>query len=125
MGFEVIEVPELPTPGQFSHVVKKGNMVFISGQTANPEADSGNLDPMAQAERVFGYIRSAVEAAGGDMSDIVKLTIYLTDLSQFPSILEWRPRFFDQPYPAATCVVVDSMVRRELIMEIEAIAILD
>ena len=125
MGFEVIEVPELPTPGQFSHVVKKGNMVFISGQTANPEAEDGNLDPMAQAERVFGYIRSAVEAAGGDMSDIVKLTIYLTDLSQFPSILEWRPRFFDQPYPAATCVVVDSMVRRELIMEIEAIAILD
>jgi len=125
MGFEVIEVPELPTPGQFSHVVKKGNMVFISGQTANPEAEDGNLDPMAQAERVFGYIKSAVEAAGGDMSDIVKLTIYLTDLSQFPSILEWRPRFFDQPYPAATCVVVDSMVRRELIMEIEAIAILD
>ena len=125
MGFEVIEVPELPTPGQFSHVVKKGNMVFISGQTANPEGEDGNLDPMAQAERVFGYIRSAVEAAGGDMSDIVKLTIYLTDLSQFPSILEWRPRFFDQPYPAATCIVVDSMVRRELIMEIEAIAILD
>ena len=125
MGFEVIEVPELPTPGQFSHVVKKGNIVFISGQTANPEAEDGILDPMAQAERVFGYIRSAVEAAGGDMSDIVKLTIYLTDLSQFPSILEWRPRFFDQPYPAATCVVVNSMVRRELIMEIEAIAILD
>ena len=125
MGFEVIEVPELPTPGQFSHVVKKGNMVFISGQTANPEGEGGNLDPMAQAERVFGYIRSAVEAAGGDMSDIVKLTIYLTDLSQFPSILEWRPRFFAEPYPAATCIVVDSMVRRELIMEIEAIAILD
>lgn len=125
MGFEVIEVPELPTPGQFSHVVKKGNMVFISGQTANPEGEDGNLDAMAQAERVFGYIRSAVEAAGGDMSDIVKLTIYLTDLSQFPSILEWRPRFFAEPYPAATCIVVDSMVRRELIMEIEAIAILD
>ena len=125
MGFEVIEVPELPTPGQFSHVVKKGNMVFISGQTANPEAEDGNLDPMAHAERVFGYIKSAVEAAGGDMSDIVKLTIYLTDLSQFPSILEWRPRFFAEPYPSATCIVVDSMVRRELIMEIEAIAILD
>ena len=66
MGFEVIEVPDLPVPGQFSHVVKKGNMVFISGQTAVPEADRGNLDPMAHAERVFGYIKSAVEAAGGD-----------------------------------------------------------
>lgn len=125
MGFEVIEVPDLPPPGQFSHVVRKGKMVFISGQTAEPEADAGNLSPDAQAERVFSYLKSAIEAAGGDMSDIVKITIYLTDLSQFPSILEWRPRFFSQPYPAATCVVVDSMVKRELIMEIEAIAILD
>jgi len=125
MGFEVIEVPGLPPPGQFTHVAKKGKFVFISGQTATPEADAGNLEPGAQAERVFGYLKQAVEAAGGDMSDIVKITIYLTDLSQFPSILEWRPKFFDQPYPAATCVVVASMVRRELIMEIEATAILD
>jgi enamine deaminase RidA (YjgF/YER057c/UK114 family) len=125
MGFEVIEVPDLPPPGQFSHVVKKGKMVFISGQTANREAKAGNLDAGAQADEVFGYLKSAIEAAGGDMSDIVKINIFLTDLSQFPSILEWRPKYFDQPYPAATCVVVASMVKRELIMEIEAIAILD
>ena len=125
MGFEVIEVPGLPPPGQFTHVVRKGKMVFISGQTAEPEAEAGNLDPHAQAERVFSYLKSAIEAAGGDLSDIVKITIYLTDLSQFPSILEWRPKFFARPYPAATCVVVNSMVKRELIMEIEAIAILD
>jgi len=125
MGFEVVDVPGLPPPGQFTHVAKKGKFVFISGQTANPEAEAGNLDPSAQAERVFGYLKQAIEAAGGDMSDIVKITIYLTDLSQFPSILEWRPKYFARPYPAATCIVVDSMVRRELIMEIEAIAILD
>lgn len=125
MGFEVVEVPGLPPPGQFTHVARKDKFVFISGQTAVPEADAGNLDPGAQAERVFGYLEKAVAAAGGDMSDIIKITIFLTDLSQFPSILQWRPKFFDPPYPAATCVVVDSMVRRELIMEIEAIAILD
>ncbi|MBD20432.1 MAG: hypothetical protein CMM37_05270 [Rhodospirillaceae bacterium] len=125
MGFEVIEVPDLPPPGQFTHVVKKGKMVFISGQTADTEADSGNLEPSAHAERVFSYLKCAVEAAGGDISDIVKINIFLTDLSQFPAILEWRPKFFQEPYPAATCVVVDSMVRKDLIMEIEAIAILD
>jgi enamine deaminase RidA (YjgF/YER057c/UK114 family) len=125
MGFEVVEVPDLPPPGQFTHVARKDKFVFISGQTAVPEADAGNLDPGAQAERVFGYLKKAVTAAGGNMSDIIKITIFLTDLSQFPSILQWRPKFFDPPYPAATCVVVDSMVRRELIMEIEAIAILD
>ena len=125
MGFEVVEVPELPPPGQFTHVVKKGKMVFISGQTAEPEAEIGNLEPMAQAERVFSYLKSGIKAAGGDMSDIVKINIFLTDLSQFPAILEWRPKFFKEPYPAATCLVVNSMVRPELIMEIEAIAILD
>jgi enamine deaminase RidA (YjgF/YER057c/UK114 family) len=125
MGFEVVDVPGLPPPGQFTHVAKKGKFVFISGQTAVPEADQGNLDAGAQAERVFGYLKQAIEAAGGDMSDIIKITIFLTDLSQFPSILEWRPRYFDQPYPTATCIVVDSMVRRDMIMEIEATAILD
>lgn len=125
MGFEVIEVSDLPPPGQFTHVVKKGKMVFISGQTANRTAEAGILDPGKQADEVFGYLKSAVAAAGGDMSDIVKINIFLTDLSQFPSILEWRPKYFSQPYPAATCLVVDSMVRRDLIMEIEAIAILD
>ena len=125
MGFEVIEVPGLPPPGQFTHVAKKGKMVFISGQTANRAAESGNLDPDRQAEEVFFYLKSAIEAAGGDMLDIVKINIFLTDLSQFPAILDWRPKYFTQPYPAATCVVVDSMVRRDLIMEIEAIAILD
>ena len=65
MGFEVVEVPGLPAPGQFTHVAKKGKFVFSSGQTAVPEAEAGNLDPMAQAERTFGYLKSAVEAAGG------------------------------------------------------------
>ena len=83
MGFEVVEVPDLPPPGQFTHVVKKGKMVFISGQTANPEAEAGNLEPGPQAERVFGYLKSAVEAAGGDMTDIVKINIFLTDLSPY------------------------------------------
>jgi enamine deaminase RidA (YjgF/YER057c/UK114 family) len=125
MGFEVVDVPDLPAPGQFVHVAKKDKFVFISGQTANKAAAAGNLDPNTQAEEVFSYLKSAIEAAGGDMSDIVKITIFLTDLSQFPSILEWRPKYFAQPYPAATCIVVDSMVKRELIMEIEATAILD
>jgi 2-iminobutanoate/2-iminopropanoate deaminase len=125
MGFEVVDVPGLPPAGQFTHVARKGKFVFISGQTAVPEAADGDLDPDAHAERIFGYLRMAIEAAGGDMSDIVKITIYLTDLSQFPAILEWRPKFFSPPYPAATCVVVNSMALRELIMEIEAIAILD
>ena len=125
MGFEVIKVKGLPFPGQFSHVVRKGKMVFISGQTADEEAAEGNFAPSAHAEKIFLYVKLAIEAAGGDVSDIVKINIFLTDINHFPAILEWRPKYFKEPYPAATTVIVDSMVRPELIMEIEAIGILD
>ena len=125
MGFEVVETPDLPTPGQFSHVVKKGKFVFISGQTATVAAASGNLDPVDQAREIFEYLKSAVEAADGNMSDICKINLFLTDGSQIPAIIEVRPQYFDQPYPAATLVTVNSLIRRELVMEIEAIAILD
>ena len=126
MGFEVIDVPDLPKAGQFSHVVKKGKFVFISGQTARtPDGEFIGLDPYAQAERIFDYLQRAITAAGGQMSDIVKINVFLTGLEQFPAITEVRPRYFTPPYPAATTVVVHSMVRRELIMEVEAIAILD
>jgi len=125
MGFEAIDVPGLPEPGQFSHVVKKGNFVFISGQTAGQDAREGNLDPMTQAESCFEYLKRAIEAAGGTMDDIVKVNIFLTDGSQFPAIKELRPKYFNKPYPAATTVIVSSMVSRALILEIEATAILD
>ena len=125
MGFEVVETPDLPTPGQFSQVVKKGNFVFISGQTATEAAAAGNLDPVDQAREIFEYLKSAVEAAGGNMSDICKINLFLTDGSQIPAIIELRPQYFDPPYPAATLVTVNGLFRRELVMEIEAIAILD
>ena len=113
--------------GTYSQAIRSGNLVFLSGQIpldpSTMEIVDGDFE--ARARKVFDNLRAVAEAAGGSLDQVVKLTIYLTDLGQFPSILEWRPKFFDQPYPAATCVVVDSMVRRELIMEIEAIAILD
>lgn len=125
MAFETIEAPTLPAPGQFSHIVKKGKFVFISGQTAPEEAAAGNLDPYDQADRIFTYLRDAIVAAGGKMDDIVKINVFLTDGSQFPAIEQLRPKYFSEPYPAATTVCVNAMVRRALIMEIEAIAILD
>ena len=125
MGFEVINVPGLPKPGQFSHVVKKGNMVFISGQTAPDQANAGKLDPYDQARSIYGYLRLAIEGAGGTMADIVKINTYVTDGSHFDAVRELRGEFFDQPFPAATSMVVHALARRELVMEIEAIAILD
>ena len=125
MGFEVVETPGLPMPGQFSHVVKKGKFVFISGQTAQKSATDGNLDPHDQAREIFDYLKDAIEAADGTMADICKVNVFLTDGSQVPALLELRPQYFDKPYPAATTVVVNRLFQPELVMEIEAIAILD
>ena len=95
MGFEVVERPGLPTPGQFSQVVKKGNFVFISGQTAPKPANAGNLDAHDQAREIFDYLKSAIEAAGGTMTDICKINEFLTDGSQVPALSELRPQYFD------------------------------
>ena len=59
------------------------------------------------------------------MADICKVNVFLTDGSQVPALLELRPQYFDKPYPAATTVVVNRLFQPELVMEIEAIAILD
>lgn len=80
---------------------------------------------MAQGKRIFNYLKAAMEAAGGTMKDIVKMNIFLTDGEQFSAIKKLRPLYFTLPYPAITTVVVHSMVRRDLVMEIEATAILD
>ena len=81
MGFEVVETPDLPKPGQFSQVVKKGNFVFISGQTAPKSANDGNLDPHDQAREIFDYLKSAIASAGGSMADICKAVIDSWDLN--------------------------------------------
>lgn len=125
MGFEVVATPGLLAPGQFSQVVRKGNLVFISGQTAQKSAAEGNLDPHDQAREIFEYLKGAIEAAGGTMADICKVNVFLTDGSQVPALTELRPQYFDKPYPAATTVVVNRLFRPELAMEIEAIAVLD
>ena len=125
MGFEVVDVPAIPAPGRYSHVVKKGKLVFISGQTAPIEADAGNTDPHDQARSVYSYLKAAIEAAGGTMADIVKINSYVTDAKYFDAIRDLRAEYFSQPYPAATSMAVTALARPELVVEIEAIAILD
>ena len=99
--------------------------LYLSGQTATVAAGSGNMDPADQAREIFGYLKSAIEAAGGTMADICKVNLFLTDGSQIPAILEVRPQFFHPPYPAATLVMVNRLFRQEWLIEIEATAILD
>jgi reactive intermediate/imine deaminase len=104
-----------------------GNLVVISGQTAIDESGqvvgAGDFD--AQAEQAFANVKRVLEAAGSGMDKIVKVNIYLTDMSYFPKIVELRARHFKQPWPADTIVGVTALALPELMIEIEAMALVE
>lgn len=105
--------------------MRVGDLVYTSGQAAIDL--QGNLvgvgDFDAQAEQVFANLRAVLEAADSGLEQIVKVTIFLTDMSNFPKIVALRERYFSQPYPADTIVEVRSLALPELEIEIEAIAV--
>jgi 2-iminobutanoate/2-iminopropanoate deaminase len=122
----------IPTAG-YSQVaeIRSGKLVYIAGQV--PFDKSGNLvgqeDFVAQAEQVFRNLKSAVEAAGGCLSDIVKLNYFCVesvDPSLIPQILKVRDQFVDvKNPPISTFVVVKRLVRPEWLIEIEAVAVVN
>lgn len=116
--------PDPFVPFRISQAMKVGDIVYTSGQAAIDM--EGNLvgvgDFDAQADQVFANLKDVLVAAGSDMSRIVKVTIFLTDMSNFGKIVELRERYFSTPYPADTIVEVGSLALPELLIEIEAIA---
>ena len=81
----------------------------------------GDFD--AQAEQVFRNLRRVLEAGGSSLDRVVKVTIFLTDMANFPKIVELRGKWFTPPYPADTIVEVTALALPELELEIEAIAV--
>jgi 2-iminobutanoate/2-iminopropanoate deaminase len=104
-----------------------GDLVLLSGQAAIDE--DGNVvgpgDFDAQAEQVFKNLKRVLEAAGSNLERVVKVNIYLTDMSHFPKIVELRNRHFSRPWPADTIVGVTSLALPELMIEIEATALVN
>ncbi|HWL04398.1 MAG TPA: RidA family protein [Xanthobacteraceae bacterium] len=120
------QVPE-PPGNLFSNCLRAGNTLYISGQHAG--APGGGLlgdGTMAdQTRQALMKIAVLVDAAGGTMADVVKLTIFATDLSQRPAISAVRREFFTaEPAPCSTMVQVSGFVDPALKIEIEAIAVL-
>ena len=117
--------PGLSTPTGYTHVVipQGGRAVFIAGQVANDRSGAvvGKGDFKAQAKQVFENLKTAVEAAGGAMADVAKITIYVTDLSQIAAFREVRQQYFTGNLPASTLVQVVGLARPEYLLEIEAI----
>ena len=116
-------VPE-PPPGRFSRCLVAGDQVFISGMTAwAPTAIEGGDSMHDQAVAIFTRIKHLMEAAGGRMDDIVRLTFFVTDITRREEISQARARFFTGDFPTSTLVEVVA-ITPGAIVEIEATAIL-
>ena len=109
--------------GTYSQAVQAGGLVFLSGQIplvpATMEIVDGDFE--ARARQVFTNLRAVATAAGGDLNDAVKLTIFLTDLDNFAAVNAVMEDFFDKPYPARAAVGVASLPKG---VDVEADAIL-
>jgi enamine deaminase RidA (YjgF/YER057c/UK114 family) len=114
-----------PPPGSFSQCLVAGDTIFISGQVARTEDGriGGDGSMLSQATIVLGKIKALVEAAGGTMADIAKLSIFVTDITKRAEIGEARRKFFTGDFPCSTLVQVSSLVEPGLLIEIEATAV--
>ena len=125
-----IDPPELGTPPGYSQVVdvRAGRIIFITGQTAVDRDGNvvGKNDFAAQATQVFRNLAIALEAAGCTAANLVKLTVYLTDMDNLSRYREARNRFFASVMPpaapAVTLVEVAKLYGADFMIEIEAIA---
>lgn len=111
--------------GTYSQAVKVNNTVYLSGQIGlDPTSMELVADDFAeQAHQVFKNLSAVCEAAGGDMQDIVKLNIFLTDLSNFPIVNEIMAQYFTQPYPARAAVGVKQLPKGAVV-EADAIMVI-
>jgi enamine deaminase RidA (YjgF/YER057c/UK114 family) len=128
-GARYINPPTLVKPNGYTHVVvaPDGRTAYIAGQVAYDSTGQlvGGNDFKAQAERVFQNLRRALASVGGSLDDVVKTTTFVTDEKHLAALREIRLKYLDPTHPPAnTLVVVSSLARPTLLIEIEAIAVL-
>ena len=124
MDFERRNYPDLPQPsGAFHHSVRSGNMLFIAGSTAGgTSAATGDI--AAQTEAILDKFEVILAANGGSLSNVVKVTSFVTDLREAPAAGEVRMKRFAGAFPASTQVQIAALGTPDLKIEIDAIAIL-
>jgi 2-iminobutanoate/2-iminopropanoate deaminase len=126
-AIQVFRPTSVAPPTGYSHAVRAGKLLYIAGQTAVDESGSiiGEGDFWAQAEQVYTNLKNVIEEAGGSLSDVMKVTNFVTDISQYPVLFEVRRKFFSGEMPASTLVQIKSLARPEFMVEIEAVVVLD
>lgn len=128
-GVRYLNPPSLPPATGYTHVVvaPDGRTVYIAGQIALDSAGRlvGAGDFRAQAEQVYANLARALASVGGTLADLVKTTTFITDVTQVPVLREVRARYLDAVRPPAnTLIPLATLARGDLLIEIEAVAIL-
>jgi 2-iminobutanoate/2-iminopropanoate deaminase len=123
---EEIRVPELAEPvSHYTDAVRAGELLFLSGFV--PVDGDGRLvgadDVVAQAVQVFANLRAVLDAAGATFADVVKVTVYLTDIADRARINPVRQEIFGATRPASTLVEVSALVTPGAKVEIDAVAL--
>lgn len=116
-----------PAPKTWSNCLVSGNQFFVSGMTAH-DLDggvAGGKDMYSQSRTAFEKIRALVEAAGARMDDIVKLTIFVTDISKRKEVWRAREEFFSDVFPACSLIGINALATPELQVEIEAMGFIN
>ncbi len=132
MAGKVIQSSKLPDPprgGAFSAGMEApaGRTIYVSGMVSM-DADGnvvGEGDVKLQTETVLENVNAALEAAGGTLRDVVKITVFIRDMKDYDAIHEVRRRYFGEPYPASSMVEVSSLIHPNLLIEIEAVAVIE
>jgi 2-iminobutanoate/2-iminopropanoate deaminase len=104
-----------------------GRLLYIAGQVARDAEGNvlGKGDIRTQALQVFQNLRKVLHAAGGDLSDLLKMTTYLTRIEDFPAVAEIRSSLFPGELPASTLIIVTSLAQPDLLIEVEGMAAID
>jgi len=124
---QYLNPPTLSAPTGYTHVVqvRGGRTIYVAGQVAFDQ--SGNLvgkgDFAAQATQVFENLKSALAAGGATFDNLVKVTTFVTDLSQMQTLRTIRAKYYGKNAPASTLVQITKLAHVDLMIEIEAIAV--
>jgi 2-iminobutanoate/2-iminopropanoate deaminase len=126
MPFSTITTPAARPVANYKMATRQegGHLLYVSGQVARDTEGNvvGKGDMRTQARQVFQNLRQVLQAAGGDLKDLMKMTTYITNIEHFPAVAEVRNEVFQGELPASTLIVVKSLFNPDFLIEVEGIA---
>jgi enamine deaminase RidA (YjgF/YER057c/UK114 family) len=126
MPFSTIATPEAKPVANYKMATRMegGRLLYISGQVAWDTSGHivGKGDVRAQARQTFENLRRVLQAAGGDLGDLMKVTTYITRIEDFPAVAQARGEVFGGELPASTLIVVKSLFHPDFLIEVEGVA---